>query len=157
MKTGIKIVQLTARHEAMLLNSHFSLLPLKLRSIRLCAWITEQANVCAAAFTPTRKCPDLCLSVCLSVCNPFRPELSVMWYLCLQVVTPVATAAGEDGNMVAVALPLCFFIQTLVTFITAQNPGKCSTQFLINTATYPEQGVRFYFAENLRKNINICV
>jgi len=39
----------------------------------------------------------------------------------------VATAAGEDGNMVAAAVPLCFFIQTLVTLITAQNPGKCST------------------------------
>jgi hypothetical protein len=50
----------------------------------------------------------------------------------------VATAAGEDGNMVAVALPLSFFIQTLVTLITAQNPGKCSIQFLTNTAKYPE-------------------
>jgi hypothetical protein len=69
----------------------------------------------------------------------------------------VATAAGEDGNMVAVALPLCFFIQTLVTLITAQNPGKCSIELLTNTAKYPEQLVKFQFAENVRKNINICV
>jgi hypothetical protein len=50
----------------------------------------------------------------------------------------VVTAAGEDGNMVAVALPLCFFIQSLVTLITAQNPGKCSINLLTQTAKYPE-------------------
>ena len=45
----------------------------------------------------------------------------------------MATAAGEDGTMVAVTLPLCFCIHTLVTLISAQNTGKHNTELLANT------------------------
>ena len=69
----------------------------------------------------------------------------------------MATAVGEDGKMVAVLLPLCFCIQTLVTLITAQNPGKPNIELLTKTVRYTEPRVKFQFTEKVKKNINLSV
>jgi hypothetical protein len=59
----------------------------------------------------------------------------------------VATAASEDGKMVAVILPLFFSIQALVTLINAQNPGKCKLR---------EKHESKSIYENC-KDVNVCV
>jgi hypothetical protein len=71
----------------------------------------------------------------------------------------VATAAVEDGSMVALTLPLFIFcLQALVTLIAAQNPGKFSMHLLIPTFKDPETRVQYHFMEKLGRVLirNLC-